>query len=196
VGHEQPTTNKLTTVHTPAATPAKRREVPVLPASLETFVHAIELLREQRRPCEVAFVGVGEGDTSLGAHALANFPSHDPAKGKRIAWAWIRKHNRPRHVAIAEIRLENRVANVLEIERTKQEHATLILARNDLEKVSPSEWQAFLLLCAMRRGWPSEDQVPGYRRKTTTHRELISISVFESRIWRKVAKLLGSGTGT
>lgn len=138
---------KLTTVHTPAATPAKRRDVPVLPASLETFVHAIELLRGQRQPCEVAFVGGGEKDTSLGAHVLANFPNHDPAKGKRIAWAWIRKHNRPRHVAIAEIRLESRVGYVLEIERTKQEHATLILARNDFEKVSPREWQAFLLLC-------------------------------------------------
>jgi hypothetical protein len=115
---------KLTTVHTPTA---RRREVPVLPASLETFVRAIELLGKERQPCHVALVGVGEGDTSLGAHALANFPSHHPGKGKRIAWAWIRKHNRPRHVAIAEIRLENRVAYALEIERTNQEHATLIL---------------------------------------------------------------------
>ena len=41
--------------------------------------------------------------------------------------------------------------------------------------------------CALsRRGWVPEDQVPGYRRKTTTHRELVAISVLESRIWRKI----------
>src|SRR5262249_32202596 len=49
---------KLTTVQSPVQ---KRRKVPVLPASMETFVQAIE-----------------------------------------IAWAWIRKENRPRRVAIAE----------------------------------------------------------------------------------------------
>jgi hypothetical protein len=54
---------KLTTVPSPVQ---KRREVPVLPASLETFVQAIELLAEQRQPYEVRLIGVGEGDTSLG----------------------------------------------------------------------------------------------------------------------------------
>jgi len=34
--------------------------------------------------------------------------------------------------------------------------------------------------------------MPGYQRKTTTHRELVSISVLESRIWRKIEQLFGS----
>jgi hypothetical protein len=122
---------------------------------------------------------------------LASFPTHDP-KGKKIAWAWIKKKKRPRHVAIVEIRSGNKIVYALEIERTNQEHAILVSARNDLQKISSSEWQAFLLLCAMRRGWPSEDQMPAYRRKTTTHRELVSISVLESRIWRKIAEMLKS----
>jgi hypothetical protein len=95
-------------------------------------------------------------------------------------------------VAIAEIRSGDISAYALEIERTNQEHATLILARNDLQQIEASEWQAFLLLCALKRGWASEDQLPGYQRKTTTHRELVSIAVFESRIWRKVAEVLKS----
>src|SRR5271165_3974910 len=38
-----------------------------------------------------------------------------------------------------------------------------------------------------------EEQLPGYRRKTTTHRDLVTISVLESRIWRKIVKVLDSG---
>jgi hypothetical protein len=179
---------KLTTVQSQQQ---KQHDVPVLPASLETFVQAIELLAEQRQPNEVEFVGVGAGDTSLGAHTLASFPTCD-SKGKKIAWAWIKKEKRPRHVAIVAIRSENKHVYAVEIERTNQEHAILVFGHNDLQKISSSEWQAFLLLCAVRHGWPSEDQVPGYRRKTTTHRELVSISVLESRIWRKIAEMLKS----
>ncbi len=83
-------------------------------------------------------------------------------------------------------------AYALEIERTNQEHATLILARDDLQKIGVSEWAAFLLMCALKRGWASQDQVPGYQRRTTTHRELVSIAVLESRIWRKVLEVLKS----
>jgi hypothetical protein len=182
---------KLTTVQ---SRQQKQNDVPVLPASLETFLQAIELLVAQRQSCEVRLIGVGPGDTNFGAHTLASFPTHDP-KGKKIAWAWIKKKKRPRHVAIVEIRSGNKIVYALEIERTNQEHAILVSARNDLQKISSSEWQAFLLLCAMRRGWPSEDQMPAYRRKTTTHRELVSISVLESRIWRKIAEML-QGVGS
>jgi hypothetical protein len=56
---------------------------------LETFIQAIELLAEQRQPWEVGLIGVGQGDTSFGAHILASFPTDDPRKGKRIAWAEI-----------------------------------------------------------------------------------------------------------
>jgi hypothetical protein len=180
---------KLTTVPSPVQ---KRREVPVLPASLETFVQALELLAEQRQPYEVRLIGVGEGDTSFGEHTLASFPTHDSPKGKRIAWAWIKTEKRARRVAIAEIRLENKIAYALEIERTNQQHAILVMTRSDWQEIGPSEWQAFLLLCARRRGWALEDQLPGYRRKTTTHRELVSIAVLESRIWRKIAEMLKS----
>jgi hypothetical protein len=107
--------------------------------------------------------------------------------GKRIVWAWIKK-NRPRRVAIAAIRLENKVAYALEIERTNQEHTILVLARKDFQEVGSVDFQVFLLMCAMKRGWVSKDQLPGYRRKTTTHRDLVSIAVLESRIWRKVTE--------
>jgi hypothetical protein len=176
---------KLTTVQSPVL---KRRAGPVLPANMETFVQAIELLAEQR-PCEVGLIGVSRGDTIFGAHTLATFPTRDPRKGKSIAWAWIKKENRPRRVAIAEIRSENKVAYALEIERTNQEHAILVLARKDFQKVGSVDWQVFLLRCAMKRGWVSGDQLPGYRRKTTTHRDLVSIAVLESRIWRKVTEV-------
>jgi hypothetical protein len=178
---------KLTTVQSQVQ---KRRDVPVLPASMETFVQAIELLA-QERPCEVGLIGVGEADAAFGAHTLASFPTHDPRKD-RIAWAWIRKENRPRRVAIAEIRSGDKIAYALEIERTNQEHAILVLARIDLQKIDPVEWRAFLLMCARRRGWVSEDEVPGYQRKTTTHRELVGISVLESRIWRKIEEMFKS----
>jgi len=178
---------KLTTIQ---SRESKRRDLPVLPASMETFVRAIELLAEKRHQLwEVGFVGTGEGDTSLGTHTLASFPTHDPRKRKRIGWAWIKTENRPRRVAIAEIRAENRVAYTLEIERTNQEHAILILARNDLQKVTAAELHAFLLMCAIRRGWVPEDQMPGYRRKTTTHRQLVGISVLEARICRKIEEV-------
>jgi hypothetical protein len=180
---------KLTTVPSPVQ---KRREVPVLPAGLETFVQAIGLLAEQRHPYEARLIGIGEGDTSFGEHTVASFPTHDSPNGKRIAWAWIKKEKRARRVAIAEIRSENKIAYALEIERTNQQHAILVLARNDLRKIGPSEWHAFLLVCARRRGWALEDQMPGYRRKTTTHRELVSIAVLESRIWRKITEMLKS----
>ena len=57
---------KLTTVQSPVQ---KRQDVPVLPASLETFVQAIELLAEQRRPCEVGLIGVGQ-ETRVSGHTL------------------------------------------------------------------------------------------------------------------------------
>src|SRR5215469_7555542 len=159
---------------------------------METFVRTIELLAEKQPQCEVAFIGTGDKDTSFGAHTLASFPTHEPNKRKRIAWAWIKTEDRPRRVAIAEIRSENKIAYALEIERTNQEHAILVLARNDFQRIGGGELQAFLLLCALRRGWVPQDQMPGYRRKTTTHRELVAISVLESRIWRKVGELFGS----
>ena len=182
---------QLTKLTTAQSREQKHRDVPVLPASVETFVQVIELLA-QARPCEVGLIGVGEGDTTIGSHILASFPTHAPRKGKRIGWAWIKPENRPRRVAIAEIRSVDKIAYALEIERTNQEHAVLVLARNDLQKIGASELQAFLLMCAMRRGWASEDQMPGYQRKTTTHRELVGISVLESRIWRKVEEVLES----
>ena len=79
-----------------------------------------------------------------------------------------------------------KIAYVLEIERTNQEHAILILARDDLQEIGAGEFREFLLRCANRRGWVPEDQMPGYRRKTTTHRELVDVSVLELRIWRKI----------
>jgi hypothetical protein len=181
---------RLTKLTTAQPRAQKRRDVPVLPASMETFVQAIELLAEHHRQCEVGLIGVGEENTSIGAHPLASFPTYNPRKGKRITWAWIKKDNRPRHVAIAEIHSGDKIAYALEIERINQEHATLVLARNDLQKISADEWQAFLLMCAIRRGWVPQDQMPGYQRRTTTHRELIGISVLESRIWRKVEEVL------
>jgi hypothetical protein len=180
---------KLTTV---PSSVQKRREVPLLPASLETFVQAIELLAKQRQPQEVRLIGVGEGDTSFGEHLLASFPTHDPHKRKRIAWAWLKKERRARRVAIAEIRLDDKVAYALEIERTNQQHAILVMTRIDGQEISLSEWQAFLLMCVRRRGWALEDDLTGYRRKTTTHRELVSIAVLESRIWRKIREILKS----
>jgi hypothetical protein len=180
---------KVTTVQSGAP---KQQDVPVLPASLDTFVQAIELLAEQRRQWEVGFIGAGERDASFGAHTLASFPTHDPRKGKEIAWSWIRKEKRPRRVAIAKFRSEDKTAYALEIERTNQEHSILVLARKDLRAISPGELQAFLLMCAMKRGWASEDQTPAYQRKTTTHRELVGISVLELRIWRKVDAIFKS----
>jgi len=186
---------QLTKLTTAQPREQKQRDVPVLPASLETFMQAIEMLAGQR-PCEVVLIGVGEGDTSFGAHILASFPTHDPRRGKRIGWAWMKLENRARRVAIAEIRSGDKIAYALEIERTNQEHAVLVLARNDLQKIGAGELQAFLLMCAMRRGWVSEDQIPGYLRKTTTHRELVGISVLESRVWRKIEEVFKSVADT
>src|SRR5215471_14847929 len=100
--------SKLTTVQ---SREPKRRDAPVLPASMETFVRAIELLAEKHRQCEVAFIGTGERDTSFGTHTLASFPIHEPHKKRKIGWAWIKTENRPRSVAIAEIRSENKIAH-------------------------------------------------------------------------------------
>jgi hypothetical protein len=180
---------KLTTV--PKLAP-KHRDGPVLPANMETFVQAIELLAQQRS-CGVGLIGVGRGDMSFGRHTLASFPTHDPRKGKRIAWAWIKREKRPRQVAIAEVHLEDKFAYALEIERTNQEHAILVLARVDCQRIGADVLQAILLLCALRRGWVLEDQLPEYRRMTTTHRDLVSIAVLESRIWRKITEILNSG---
>jgi hypothetical protein len=179
---------KLTTVQ---SWESMRRDVPpVLPASMETFVGAIESLAEKKHPVwEVEFVGTGDGDTRLGTHTLASFPTHDPRKKKKIGWAWMKTEKRPRRVAVAEIRGEGRVAYALEIERTNQEHAILILARNDLQKISAAELRAFLLACAIRRGWVPEDHLPGYRRRTTTHCKLIALSVLEGRIRRKIEEV-------
>jgi hypothetical protein len=69
---------KLTTV--PPQT-RKARETLGLPATIETFVRAIELLAV-KRPCEVRLIGVGAGDTSLGAHTVAAFPTTSRAMGR------------------------------------------------------------------------------------------------------------------
>jgi hypothetical protein len=95
-------------------------------------------------------------------------------------------------VAIAEVRLETKFAYAFEIERTNQEHAILVLARKDSQRIGAAVLQAILLMCALRRGWVLEDQLPEYRRMTTTHRDLVSIAVLESRIWRKITEILNS----
>jgi hypothetical protein len=182
---------KLTKLTTVQSREQKQRDVPVLPASMDTFVQAIEMLGKQR-PCEVGLIGVGEGDTSFGVHTLASFPTRDPRKGKRIGWAWIKTENRPRRVAIAEILSGDKIGYAFEIERTNQEHAILVLARSDLQKIGVGELQAFLLMCAVRHGWAAQDQMPGYQRKTTTHHKLVSISVLESRIWKKIEEVFKS----
>lgn len=70
---------KLTTVPKPAP---KRRDGPVLPANMETFVQAIELLAQQRS-CGVGLIGVGRGDMTFGRHTLASFPTHDVSGGEQ-----------------------------------------------------------------------------------------------------------------
>jgi hypothetical protein len=181
--------SKLTTVQSRTR---KARETSGLPATMETFVQAIELLAG-KRPCEVGLIGLGEGDTSFGAHTVAAFPTHHPRNGKRIRWAWIKKESRARHVGIARIRLGDKVAYALEIERTNQKHSVLILARNDFHEIGSAELRRFLLMSALRRGWASEDQTPEYRRGTTTHRELVDVSVLESRVWRKIEEVFRRG---
>ena len=116
----------------------------MLPAGLETFVQAIELFAKQRQPYKVRLIGVGEGgDTSFGEHTLASFPTHDPRKGKRIAWAWLKKEKRARRVAIAEIRFEDAIAYALEIERTNQQHAILVMTPATAKKSSPANGRPF-----------------------------------------------------
>jgi hypothetical protein len=124
---------KLTTVQSRVQ---KRLEVPVLPASMETFVQAIELLAEER-PCEVAHRRRPRRHEFWGTY-FSSFPSHDPHKGKRIAWAWIKKENRPRRVAIAEIRSGDKIAYALEIERTNQKHSILVLRATICKKSAPA----------------------------------------------------------
>jgi hypothetical protein len=106
-------------------------------------VRAIESLAEKHPQCEVAFIGTGERNTSFEGHTLASFPTHEPHKRKRIAWAWIKTEDRARRVAIAEIRSEKKMAYALEIERTNQEHAILVLARNDLQRIGAGELESF-----------------------------------------------------
>jgi hypothetical protein len=60
-----------------------------------------------------------------------------PPKGKRIAWTWIKREKQARRVAIAEIRSENKVAYALEIERTNQQHAILVMTRSDWQEIGP-----------------------------------------------------------
>jgi hypothetical protein len=71
---------KLTTVSTRTQ---KRRDAPVLPSNLETFVQAIELLADQRR-CQVGLIGVGRGDTTFGPHILASFPTLAQGQENRL----------------------------------------------------------------------------------------------------------------
>jgi hypothetical protein len=52
-------------------------------------------------------------------------------------------------VAIAEVRLETKFAYALEIERTNQEHAILVLARKDSQRIGAAVLQAILLMCAL-----------------------------------------------
>ena len=182
---------QLTKLTTAQSQTPKARAVG-LPATIETFVQAIELLAG-KRPCEAGLIGAGEGDTSFGAHTVAAFPTHNPRNGKRIPWAWIKEKSRPRHVGIARIRLEDKVAYALEIERTNQAHSVLILARHDFHEIGSVELRRFLLMSAARRGWASEDQTPEYRRRTTTHRELVGVSTLESRVWRKIEEVFKSG---
>jgi hypothetical protein len=94
----------------------------------------MELLAEHRS-CEVGLIGIGRGDTTFGPHTFASLSTHDPGQGKRIAGAWLKKERRPRHLAIAEICIENKFAYALEIERTSQEHAILVLAREDSQRM-------------------------------------------------------------
>jgi protein-tyrosine-phosphatase len=44
-------------------------------------------------------------------------------------------------VAIAEIRSDNKVAYALEIERTNQQHAILVMTRSDWQEIRPSARQ-------------------------------------------------------
>ena len=54
----------------------------MLPASLETFLQAIELLATQRQPCEVRLIGVGPG---VWAWIKKEKPSATPVKPGFIA---------------------------------------------------------------------------------------------------------------
>ena len=62
---------KLTTVQ---SREPKRRDVLVLPASMETFVQAIELLAEKHAPCEVGFIGTGERGHEFWGAYFGEFP--------------------------------------------------------------------------------------------------------------------------
>jgi len=84
---------KLTTVQSPVQ---KRHAASVLPASLETFVAAIELLAERRRSCEVGLIGAGEGDTS--------FRRQDCLRARNRADQSGTRHSRSREEGLAKDR--------------------------------------------------------------------------------------------
>jgi hypothetical protein len=81
---------------------------------METFVLAIELLAEKDAPCEVAFIGTGERDTTLG-RILWRVSQPMSRIRERKSGGPGSKENRPRRVAIAEICSEDKIAYALEI---------------------------------------------------------------------------------
>ena len=96
---------------------------------------------------------------------LASFPTHEPHKRKKIGWAWIKRENRPRRVAIAEICSGDKIAYALEIEPTNQEHAILVLARNDFQRIGAGFDQSLLFSFAKKIWSPERANEQGVSRK-------------------------------
>ena len=172
---------------------SKRPPVETLPATLENFFQAVLCVAATKK-YDVQFVaGLAEGEVAFSVNpSCMIFPNTDLYKNKSISWAFLRTKNglRRRQVAIAEISRKGSFCYALEIERTNQKFAVLIMARQDMGRICAKDWFIFLLDCARKGRWMSESEMVAYRRRTTTHQGFTSINVLATRISRKVDELL------
>lgn len=174
----------------------ERPAKPTIPATLENFFEAMLHLRTQTG-YPVHFLSSVSGDVEYSdSPACLRFPTFDPGARKRIKWSLVPGHDalRPRELAIADVSVSGQHCYVLEIERTNDEYAVLLMARHDLSPVAAEDWSSFLLRCANKKRWMSEEEMPEYRRLRTTHNGLVNTNVLAYRIKSKIDELLGFGS--
>lgn len=158
-----------------------------LPADLATFMEVVKRIRNltQSKGCSVTTIEVnGRGQAFDGEEIITCFRTRIQGC---VSWHLISQYPViPRAIIVAKIASAAGVNYILEMERKKDKHCTLILYTEDHIAVSDAVMDLFLATTAKNNGWPSPGYLPYLKRIKVHHHGNRTVDAFAKAILTKI----------
>ena len=158
-----------------------------LPADLQTFIQVIKQLRilkhnDQWTINTVELMGRSQPVDEI--DLITCFPSNIHGC---VSWHLMSQFpSVPRALVIAKIESPSGISYLLEMERKKDKHCTLILYSEDRRAIDDRTMDIFLATTAKENAWPPPSKLPKLQRLKVHHNENRTIVGFANKILEKL----------